>query len=34
VPVPPGAPEAPDVFCCPLKMLELWPPADDEGALP
>jgi hypothetical protein len=34
VPVPPCAPEAPEVFCCPLKMPELWPPADDEGALP
>ena len=33
VPVPPGAPEAPEVFCCPLKMLELWPPADVVGVL-
>lgn len=34
VPVPRSAPEAPEVFCCPLKILELCPPADDEGALP
>ena len=34
VPVPPGAPEAPKVFCCPLKIFELWPPADVGGALP